>query len=178
MAHVNDALIYVYHFVNINLMNTKRKWSENDLRKAVITSTSTRQVICKLGLKPAGGNYLQIHKYITYYHIDTKHFKGKAWNKGLRGIGKPFLPLKNILHRNSDFQSYKLKNRLFDEHLKPRHCELCGWAKTSSDGRLPVELDHINGDHRDNRLINLRILCPNCHSLQSTHRGRNRGIIR
>jgi len=42
------------------------------------------------------------------------------------------------------------------------------------DGYLPLELDHINGDHHDNRLENLRILCPNCHSLKPTHRGRRR----
>lgn len=52
-------------------------------------------------------------------------------------------------------------------------CEDCGWAKSSEDGRIPVELDHINGDRHDNRLENLRILCPNCHSLRLTHRGKN-----
>lgn len=52
-------------------------------------------------------------------------------------------------------------------------CELCDWAEMAEDGRIPVELDHINGDRYDNRIKNLRILCPNCHSLQSTHRGKN-----
>ncbi|QQS22454.1 HNH endonuclease [Candidatus Saccharibacteria bacterium] len=56
---------------------------------------------------------------------------------------------------------------------KPK-CEICGWEERSIDGRIPVELDHINGIHSDNRLENLRILCPNCHSLQPTHRGRNK----
>ena len=46
-------------------------------------------------------------------------------------------------------------------------------VKKSIDGRIPLELDHINGDRHDNRIKNLRILCPNCHSLQPTHRGRN-----
>ncbi|KKQ13143.1 MAG: hypothetical protein US27_C0015G0001, partial [Candidatus Moranbacteria bacterium GW2011_GWF1_36_78] len=49
----------------------------------------------------------------------------------------------------------------------------CGWHKVSKDGRLPLELDHINGDSKDNRIKNLRVLCPNCHSLKPTHRGRN-----
>ena len=86
---------------------------------------------------------------------------------------KPKTDLNKILIQNSTFQSYKLKNRLFREGLKENKCEICGWAEKSEDGRIPLELDHVNGDHSDNRLENLRILCPNCHSLQKTHRGKN-----
>ena len=88
-------------------------------------------------------------------------------------LGKPRLELKNILVKNSNFQSYKLKKRLFAAKIKLKHCEECGWNKEAIDGRLPLELDHINGDSRDNRIENLRVLCPNCHSLKATHRGRN-----
>jgi len=152
----------------------KRSWTVEQLKKAIKSSYSYRSVLGKLGLKEAGGNYSQIKKYITEYNLDIKHFKGRAWNKGLKGIGKPLIPLQKILVKNSSFQSFKLKKRLFKEGLKPQYCEKCGWKKRSIDGRLPLELDHINGDSRDNRLKNLRILCPNCHSLQLTHRGRNR----
>lgn len=151
----------------------KKSWTEQQLKKAAKTSKSIRQVLKKLNLKLAGGNYSQIKKYLKFYKIDTKHFKGRGWNKGLKGIGKPRISLEKILIINSDFQSYKLKNRLFKAKLKLPQCEECGWAKKSNDGRLPLELDHINGHSRDNRLKNLRILCPNCHSLQPTHRGRN-----
>ncbi|PIT90240.1 MAG: hypothetical protein COU22_03275 [Candidatus Komeilibacteria bacterium CG10_big_fil_rev_8_21_14_0_10_41_13] len=152
----------------------KRKWTKEQLQKAAIESTSVRKIIQKLGLKPAGGNYDQINKYLKLYKININHLKGRAWNKGLTGIGKPIIPLEKILRKNSHYQSYKLKNRLFKINLKKPRCELCGWNKKSPDGRVPLELDHINGDKLDNRINNIRILCPNCHSLQPTHRGLNR----
>ncbi len=152
----------------------KRKWTKNQLGEAVRESTSYRQVLRKIGLRQAGGNYAQIKKYIKEYGFNNNHFKGKAWNKGLKGVGTPRIPLNKILVKNSNYQSYKLKKRLFDKNLKPRYCEECGWAKISPDGRIPLELDHINGNSKDNRLENLKILCPNCHSMKPSHRGLNR----
>lgn len=151
----------------------KRKWTIQQLQESARNVTSTRQLLYKLGLKEAGGNYKQIAKYIKIYEIDTSHFRGKAWNKGLTGVSKPRLKLSDLLCENSTFQSHKLKIRLFKEGLKDQKCELCSWAKQTTDGRIPLELHHKNGDSRDNRLQNLQILCPNCHSLQPTHRGRN-----
>jgi HNH endonuclease len=86
----------------------------------------------------------------------------------------PRRALNEILTKNGSTQSFVLKKRLYIEGIKTPKCELCGWAEMSKDGRIPVELDHINGDRYDNRIGNLRILCPNCHSPQSTHRGRNK----
>ena len=75
--------------------------------------------------------------------------------------------------------SHRLKEPLIREGLKRAECELCGWAVARPiDGVVPVELDHINGDKNDNRLENLRVLCPNCHALQPTHRALNRGSRR
>lgn len=151
-----------------------RTWSEHQLRFAASQATSIRQILRLLGLREAGGNYAQIKKYLIKYKLDISHFTGQTWNKGLKGIGKPRIPLEKILVKNSDYQSYKLKKRLIFLGLKPAECQECGWARKSDDGRIPLELDHINGDRLDNRLGNLRILCPNCHSIQPTHRGLNR----
>lgn len=153
-----------------------RKWTEAQLKEAVASAKSIRSVLQILGLKPAGGNYVQIVRYIQELKISSEHFTGKVWNKGLKGIGKPRLSLSEILVNNSYYQSFKLKTRLFNEKIKEQRCEMCGWAQKAVDGRIPLELDHINGNRMDNRLENLRILCPNCHSLQPTHRGLNKKI--
>lgn len=153
-----------------------RKWTEEQLREAVKSSKSIRKVLQLLGLKPAGGNYVQILRYMEEFKISFEHFTGKSWNKGLKFQGKPRLLLSEILVNNSYYQSFKLKRRLFSEKVKKEKCELCGWAQKALDGRIPLELDHINGNRMDNRLQNLRVLCPNCHSLQPTHRGLNRKI--
>lgn len=151
-----------------------KKWDVQQLKKAVAESRSVRQVLGKLGLKQAGGNYAQIKKYLEQLNIERKHFTGPGWSKGLRVTRNPGVPLEELLVTNSHYQSFKLKKRLFEANLKHKQCEECGWSKISKDGRLPLELDHINGNPRDNRLENLRVLCPNCHSLKPTHRGRNK----
>ena len=149
-----------------------RSWDTKQLKKAVEQSTSFGGVLRILKLRDAGGNYVQIKKYIKENLINISHFKGRAWNKGLVGVYRRAIPLEKILVNNSNYQSFKLKKRLFYENIKKQFCEECGWAKKSESGYLPLELEHINGDHHDNRIENLRILCPNCHSLKPTHRGR------
>ncbi|MBI2588845.1 HNH endonuclease [Candidatus Saccharibacteria bacterium] len=154
----------------------KRSWTDQQLEIAVRDSKSYRSVLIKLGLIPAGGNYDQIKRRIKELAIPAEHFTGKGWNVGGMFIPKPAKPIELLLIKDSDVQSYKLKVRLFAKGLKKPKCELCGWAVVAPDGRVPLELDHINGKRRDNRLENLRILCPNCHSLQPTHRGKNKKV--
>lgn len=153
-----------------------RSWSDDELREAVKSSRSIRMVLIKLYLVPAGGNYEQVKRRIRELSLSTDHFFGMGWNRGLGFKPNPPEPLDKVLVSGKSVQSYKLKKRLFETGLKLPACELCGWAQLSPDGRIPVELDHINGDRYDNRIENLRILCPNCHSLQPTHRGLNKKV--
>jgi hypothetical protein len=96
----------------------KRTWSIQQLEEAVETSNNKRQVLGKLGLKAVGGNYDQLSKYLKEYNFSTAHFTGKAWSKGLVGIGRPRVELNDILVQGSTFQSFKLKGRLFKAGLK------------------------------------------------------------
>ncbi len=158
-------------------MSKRRSWTDEQLIAAVKESKSYRSVIQKLGLIPAGGNYVQVKRTITILKLPTDHFTGKGWNEGWRFDPRtPPKPLDYHLVDGSTIQSYKLKKLLFRAGLKSRKCEICSWAEQASDGRIPLELDHINGKRDDNRLENLRVLCPNCHSLQPTHRGKNKGV--
>ncbi len=158
-------------------MPKPRSWTDIELTTAVKASNSYRRVLIALKLVPAGGNYDQVKRRIDELKISTTHFTGKGWNIGWKfDPRKPRLTLEQILVSGRPTQSHKLRLRLISEGLKPAKCEICGWNKVSPDGRLPLELDHLNGDPNDNRLENLRILCPNCHSLQSTHRGRNKKV--
>ena len=154
-------------------MSKNRSWTDEQLQSAVVRCKSYRAVLIQLGLIPAGGNYVQIQRRIQVLGLDIGHFTGKGWNAGITYQTRALPPLAAVLVKDSFVQSYKLKQRLFREGIKHARCELCGWCQMATDGRIPVKLDHINGDRYDNRLENLRILCPNCHSLQPTHRCKN-----
>jgi hypothetical protein len=148
------------------------RWTDDDLRTAVASSPSVAAVLRALGLVAAGGNYQHVTREIARLGLDTAHFTGQGWNRG-RSPSRA-RPLEEVLVAGRWTSSRDLRERLIRAGLKQRACELCGWAQGAADGRVPVELDHINGDHDDNRLENLRILCPNCHALQPTHRGLNK----
>ncbi len=140
-------------------------------------SRSIRQVLSFLRLAEAGGNYSVVKRYIEHLGIDTSHLKGRGWSRGLKVEAKPKRALEEILGKGVHFQSFKLKKRLFQAGLKPQYCEECGWAERAVDGYLPLEIHHINGDPYDNRLENLRIVCPNCHSLKPNYRNRIRKLV-
>ncbi len=153
--------------------HVQNRWEKKNVLQAAKNAVSIRSLILNLGLVPAGGNYSQCYFYIDKYNIDTSHFVGQAWHKGISIPREPIYTLDELLVAGRPTARRNLKRRLFAAGIKKAACEECGWAKQSDDGRIPIELDHINGDNTDNRLENLRILCPNCHSLKPTHRGSN-----
>jgi hypothetical protein len=152
---------------------SKYKYIKEDLEKIIMSSKSIAEVCRKMNIKAVGGNYKTLWSKILGWNIDYSHFTGQGWNVGLKHKPSQPKPIEKILKKNSDFQSFKLKNRLIKEGIKIHICENClntEWL----NNKIPLELHHVNGDKFDNRLENLQLLCPNCHALTKNYRGKNR----
>ena len=151
-------------------MPKHNKYTKQQLETIISESRSISQVLKSLGLRVAGGNYQTIRDKIVEFELDTSHFSGQGWsaNKKL----SPKRPIQDYLDNKYKIKSSKLKDRLVKEGLKTYVCEICG-IKEWLGVKLSLELDHIDGNHFNNNLSNLRILCPNCHSQTPTFRGRN-----
>lgn len=158
-------------------MAKRRKWTNEEFITAVESSLSYAEVIKKLGLVPAGGNYNTVKRKIKELNLDISHMTGAAWNQGDRYTPvKEAQPLLEILVENSTFVSTsKLRIRLLKEHVKEHKCEQCN--NTEWMGKpIALELHHKNGIKNDLRIENLEILCPNCHAFTDNYRGRNIGM--
>lgn len=149
-----------------------KTYTIQQLTEAVNESFSIAQVLRRLNLKAAGGNYQSIKTQINKSNLDTSHFTGQGWSKGKTRMGVPRKSLSDFLRANSPCNSWHLKKRLFKENLLEERCYRCGLTEWMGQS-ISLELEHINGDHNDNRIENLTILCPNCHAQTPTYRGKN-----
>lgn len=194
---VLDALGYGYHGKNIA---TVRKWaarwgistdhltdnrggrwghvrySEDELKSAIAASFSWAETLRRLGYCPTGGNWKTVQKRASALGIPTDHFDPYATSRQL--ARKRRIPLEQVLVENSTYSRASLKRRLYESGLKEPRCELCGQDEYWRGTRISLILDHINGVRDDNRLENLRIVCPNCAAGLDTHCGRRTRLER
>ena len=84
--------------------------------------------------------------------------------------------LDEILIKNSPITQKVLRGYIERHHVIPYQCDICGCDGHWQDGEISLELDHIDGDNTNNEITNLHYLCPNCHALTKTYRGRNKGV--
>lgn len=150
-----------------------QKWTEEQLRAAVSESVSITQVVRMLGLAPSGGSYKTVSHWIAAWDLDVSHFTGRAWVGTRPGQAMPGqrYTLATIFCEGSAYPTSKLLAILLREGLRERRCERCGLVEWQGCP-IPIEVDHANGISNDHRRENLRLLCPNCHALTPTWRGR------
>lgn len=143
----------------------------------IVKSNSTLAgIIRAIGINNSAGAYEPLKLRLTQDQIDFSHIPlGLHSGKGRAFGSHPKRPLDQVLvEYSAPYSSRDLKNRLIKELNWPYLCQRCGVGNTWNNKPLVLQLDHINGHHTDNRLDNLRLLCPNCHSQTSTFTGRNR----
>ena len=159
-------------FMNIIVYMKKVEYTKELLEENVKDCYSFAELCRRLGLKPEGSNPKTVRKKMDEFEIDYSHFTGKAWNKFPENPiykGK-YLP---NLCEHSSLSSSNVKKLVYKLKLKENKCERCGISEWQGKS-IQCELHHINGDPTDNRIENLQILCPNCHSQTENFRSRNR----
>lgn len=155
------------------MRQTKHNYTIEELTKVVAESYSYAECLRKFDIPVHGSMYNTLKARIKQHELSIEHFTGVRWNKGLKKEFTPKYTTQDILANIVPYVSgAALRKRLtkegyFDE--KCYGCHLTEWRGKP----IPLELDHINGDHYDNTLVNLTVLCPNCHAMTETYAGKN-----
>ena len=145
------------------------KYTFDNLNPIIKESNTWADVCRKIGIKPMTGAQSYIKKIAIRLGINFNHFIGKSSRKG-KTSGKR-ISVKKYLYNGSKITSHRLKILLIRDGLKEKCCEICGLYNWNGFN-IPLELHHKNGNHNDNRLENLIIVCPNCHSLEPKYPNR------
>jgi hypothetical protein len=143
-------------------------YSPEALAAAVAGSQSVAGVMRALGIKPAGGSHFYISRRIREAGLDTSHFLGSGWRRGRPGRKRRPEELLVVLPPGSTRTKAPQLRRAMLESGIEHACAACGTGPTWRGSPLTLAVDHVSGDWLDNRLSNLRFLCPNCHAQTST----------
>ena len=148
------------------------KLSDEQFVELLKKSSTISEVLFKLGYTVKGNSwgYSQVKRRMDDLNLDYSTFKGKSSvikTTKLNNVKKEDILKENCKHQRTVLRRYVIKNNLI-----PYKCAICGCTEWQGK-TLSLELDHINGINNDNRLENLRFLCPNCHSQTSTYGSRN-----
>jgi len=150
-----------------------------ELLEPMVASSSSFSDVLRL-LRPGrtvhGGSIDWLKKKLIELEIDYSHFTGRAWMLGRSCISGRKLSMVGLCDKylvdGSVINTQKLKRYILRYGLLDYVCKLCGNEGVWLGRELTLQIDHINGIRSDNRLENLRFICPNCHSQTDTYAGK------
>lgn len=159
-----------------------RPYTKEWLEELCSESYSLAEVLKKAGRAAGGGgSQATLKKKIEEFEIDISHFTGQAWAKGktqetdARVKSKEKYSLEEVFCKDSPVTQKVLRGYVERHQVLEYKCINCGCDGNWQNGIIALEIDHIDGDNSNNEISNLRYLCPNCHALTDTYRGRNIG---
>ena len=156
-----------------------RAYTKEWLEELCAESYSYAEVLSKAGRKKGGGSQQSLKKKIEEFNIDISHFTGQRWydapNKQCNfcNQSREKYTLEEVFCKNSPVTQRVLRGYVERHKVLDYKCINCGCDGNWQNGTISLEIDHIDGDNSNNELSNLRYLCPNCHALTDTYRGRN-----
>ena len=138
-------------------------------------SNSLNHLCNNLGLRGVDGYYKKLKRIIAEYNLSTEHFGtikvaaiGKGRNKFTAMSDEEFFICNSKRYGDSIIK--RLVEGKYKEYKSENgQCGICEWYGKP----LRLQVHHINGDHNDNRIENLQLLCPNCHTQTETYARRN-----
>lgn len=151
--------------------------SKSEIQTSLDTFSTYNQILEHFNLNPYSGTRTTFMSRIKSEGYDLSRFE-KNHRDYMKHLSKSKhndtkLDLVDILVENSTYPRVHLKRQLIENHIIDNKCSECFVSGTWNNKPLSLQLDHINGVNNDNRIDNLRLLCPNCHSQTSTFSRRN-----
>ncbi|MFH8799302.1 HNH endonuclease [Streptomyces sp. NPDC017936] len=158
------------HHIDISHFSHRRATiPEDELRSLVRTSSSYADVMRGLGMEVNDTNHRRVRRAASRLSLDTSHFKRRSWGRPERPAPAPTAHrVLVVLPERAGRTNRSRLHQALTEIGVQYACAECGNAGEWRGRPITLQIDHVNGNWRDNRRENLRYLCPNCHALTET----------
>ena len=157
-----------------------QRYTKEWLEELCAESFSYAEVLRKAGRKQGGGAQDTLKRKIQEFEIDISHFTGQGWNGHSNTTTKTGssekYQLEEVFCQNSPVTQKVLRGYVERHNILDYKCVNCGCDGNWQGGKISLEIDHEDGDNTNNTIENLRYLCPNCHALTNTYRGKNKAL--